>query len=156
MDFLCEFIRIPSLAGREQTAMEFLLETFRPVGDRVEEIPFPADFHKDLEYSFPIPDLRYGGRFNSRIELEGGEDGRSILFNTHADVVPPRRDQIRAFDPYLESSTVYGRGACDAKGQVATLNLLLRLIQWMGARPAGKLIIHLVVEEENGETERWA
>jgi acetylornithine deacetylase len=56
-------------------------------------------------------------------------------------------------DPYAgrkENGIVYGRGACDAKGQVATIFLTLKVLEALEVQLAGNVITHLVVEEENG------
>jgi acetylornithine deacetylase len=45
---------------------------------------------------------------------------------------------------------IHGRGACDAKGQVATIYLVLAALRELDAKLAGDVIAHLVVEEENG------
>jgi acetylornithine deacetylase len=50
----------------------------------------------------------------------------------------------------VEDGVIYGRGACDAKGQIATLWLLLAALGEAGVTPPGELIAHLVVEEEVG------
>ncbi|UCE07172.1 MAG: M20/M25/M40 family metallo-hydrolase, partial [bacterium] len=71
----------------------------------------------------------------------------SILFNTHADVVPAPKSQ---FEPIVKNEVIYGRGACDAKGQIATLFLLFCFLKKSGFRFKGDIIIHIVIEEENG------
>jgi acetylornithine deacetylase len=56
-------------------------------------------------------------------------------------------------DPWsgrIENGAVHGRGACDAKGQAATLYLVLRALDDLGVRPRGDVLAHLVVEEEMG------
>ena len=42
-----------------------------------------------------------------------------IVFVTHLDVVPPSRDG--QFEPVVKDGFVYGRGACDTKGNVAVI-----------------------------------
>jgi acetylornithine deacetylase len=45
---------------------------------------------------------------------------------------------------------VFGRGACDAKGQVATIYLVIAALRSLGLKLKGSLLGHLVVEEEIG------
>ena len=45
---------------------------------------------------------------------------------------------------------VYGRGACDAKGQVATIYTALAAAKRLGLKLRGDVVAHLVVEEEVG------
>ncbi len=145
---LSDLIRFPSLAGNEGDAMEYLARTFRPFADQVEKVAFPPDFTDDEEYSFPQPGLSYQGRHNLKITIEG-QEGPGIIFNTHCDVVPPARDQPNPFTPRIEGPLVFGRGACDAKGQIATLYLLARVLRRM-KRPRPTVVLHIVVEEEVG------
>jgi acetylornithine deacetylase len=50
----------------------------------------------------------------------------------------------------VDAGVVRGRGACDAKGQAATLFLALLALRRMGVRLEGDVLAHLVVEEEVG------
>jgi acetylornithine deacetylase len=65
-------------------------------------------------------------------------------------VVPPSQGQERPFEPRVEDGVVRGRGACDAKGQAATLFTVLGAMRRLGMKPRGDVIAHLVVEEEVG------
>jgi acetylornithine deacetylase len=147
--FLCDLIRRPSLPGNETEAMEYLADRFSAVGE-VERVPLSDSLRQDEDYADPIPDIRYGGRFNLRLRAPGTGGGKSLLFNTHADVVPPSHGQERPFDPRVESGVVRGRGACDAKGQVAALFTALLALKRLGCGLRGDVLAHLVVEEEVG------
>ena len=105
---------------------------------------------EDEDYSSPVPGIDYEGRSNVRVEVAGSGGGRSLLLNSHLDVVPASPTQKRPFDPRVKSNRVYGRGACDAKGQVATIYTALLAAKRLGLNLRGHLITHLVVEEEVG------
>jgi len=147
IDFLKNLISIPSLSGNEEKEIQFIYEAFQPLTDKIELVPLSDKIKSDPDYSTPILDLQYRGRHNIRAVMKGTEDGRTVLFNTHADIVPAQPSQ---FDPLVENGAIYGRGACDAKGQIATLYLLLCLLKQEKIRLRGDIIIHIVVEEENG------
>jgi acetylornithine deacetylase len=66
------------------------------------------------------------------------------------DTVPPSKGQDHPFTPRVVDGAVYGRGACDDKGQIAVIYLLLSIIKSAGIKPGGDIEVHLVVEEENG------
>ncbi|MCE5231365.1 M20/M25/M40 family metallo-hydrolase [bacterium] len=149
--FLMKMIRYPSVPGQEHEMMQFIEREIAPLADKVERIEFPADFNKDPEYSFPVEGINYAGRFNLRAVV--GDDSvksPALIFNAHTDVVPASENQPRAFDPVRENGIIYGRGACDDKGSVATLYLLLRILKRLPEKPKAKVVIHLVNEEENG------
>jgi acetylornithine deacetylase len=146
--FLCELMRFPSTPGQERDAMEYVAQRFAELS-AVERIPLSNSLREDEDYADPIPGLDYEGRFNVRARV-AGTGGRSLVFNTHVDVVPPSQGQDRPFDPRVAEGVVRGRGACDAKGQVATLFTALLAMKQMGRKPRGDVIAHLVVEEEVG------
>lgn len=149
-EFLCELIRYRSTSGREQEAVEYVAQRFEPVLDEVELVPIPGNIVDDPDYSNPIPDLKYAGHFNVRGVLKGVGGGRSLIVNTHADVVPASEGQASPFTPIVDAGRVYGRGACDAKGQIATLWHALNSMRQCKVALKGDLIVHIVVEEENG------
>ena len=147
--FLCDLIRFPSLPGKEQQAVEYAAPRFAEVGE-VERIPLSSALREDEDYSDPVPGIEYEGRSNLRVRVAGTGGGRSLLFNTHLDVVPASPGQDQAFDPRVSANCVHGRGACDAKGQVATLFTALLAMQRLGVKLNGDVLAHLVVEEEVG------
>jgi acetylornithine deacetylase len=147
--FLCDLIRFPSLPGSEQQAVEYAAPRFAEVGE-VERIPLSNALREDRDYSDPVPGIEYEGRSNLRVRVAGTGGGRSLLFNTHLDVVPASPGQDQAFDPRVSANCVHGRGACDAKGQVATLFTALLAMRRLGVKLKGDVLAHLVVEEEVG------
>lgn len=148
--FLAELIRLPSLPGQEQEAMLYCEREFRRLGVEVERVPLSDVLKKDPEYSDPVPDLIYDGRFNLRVTRKGTGRGRKLIINAHTDTVPPSEGQSDPFDPHVRNGVMFGRGACDDKGQVALFYLTLKALAALDLQLAGDLVGHLVVEEENG------
>lgn len=146
--FLCELIRFPSVPGHETEAMQYAARAFEPLAD-VDRIALNDALRDDPDYSDPIPDLRYEGRFNLRIRRPGAAGG-GLLLNTHLDVVPPSEGMASPWHPRTEQELVFGRGACDAKGQAAVMFLLFLTLHDLGLDLPRDLTAHLVVEEENG------
>jgi acetylornithine deacetylase len=147
--FLCDLIRFPSLPGQEQGAVDCAAARFAEVAE-VERVPLSNTLREDEDYSDPIGGIEYGGRSNLRLRVPGTGGGRSLLFNTHLDVVPASQGQIGAFEPRREGNKIFGRGACDAKGQAATIFNALLAAKRVGLKLRGDVIVHLVVEEEVG------
>lgn len=148
--FLADLIRIPSLPGQEQEAMHYCEREFAKLGVAVERVPLSNALKQDPDYSDPVPDIAYDGRFNLRIVRPGTGGGRKLIINAHADVVPPSEGQIDPFNPRVENGVMFGRGACDDKGQIALFYLTLTVLDAIGAQMPGDLVGHIVVEEENG------
>ena len=96
------------------------------------------------------------GRDNIVARLDGQmapeDDGQLILFEVHQDTVPVEGMKIEPFEPAVRQGRLYGRGACDVKGGMASmLAALARLAQ---ERPAGRptVVMACTVDEEHGFT----
>lgn len=150
VDLLCDLIRYPSTSGSEQGVIACIAEALAPWVDEVELVPITESIVHDPDYADPIQGLSYRDRHNVRAVVRGRGGGRSLLINTHADVVPPSGGQGTGFEPVVADGVVYGRGACDAKGQIAGLVRALSRLRADGTRLRGDLILHIVIEEENG------
>jgi acetylornithine deacetylase len=151
-DFLCDLIRIPSTRGNEGPVSRLVHDRLRDCCTRAELMPIPASFTQDPLYSWPMEGLSYDKTENLRLTLDGASTARarSLILNAHTDVVPPSKNQVDPFSPRVIDGIVHGRGACDDKGQIAVIYLLLRVLQRLGLRPLGTVTVDLVVEEENG------
>ena len=147
---LCEMIRFPSTSGKEHELMIFLEEKFRELNVKAERVAMSDSILNDPDYCDPVPDIKYDGRFNLRIGRKGYGNGRKLMFNAHTDVVPASEGMIHAWEPKVEDGSIYGRGACDDKGQVALFHLVMKVLDHLGIKLKGDIVGHLVNEEENG------
>ena len=150
LSLLSDLIGIPSTRGQEGPAVRLLQERMQGVVDASELVPVPDSIQEDPDYSFPLEDFRYADQPNLRLFTKGSGGGRSLIINTHIDVVPASPGQEDPFAARIEDGIVHGRGACDCKGQIATLHLALSAIQDLGIQLKGNLIGHIVIEEECG------
>ena len=148
-DFLCELIRFPSTHGEEGAVQEFARGGFADLGWEPEAIPFPEGLASDPEYTNTDEPKPYVGRPNLIVRIPGEGRGRSLILNSHTDVVPAK-DWPEAFAPRVEGDLVVGRGASDDKGNVAVLYLVAAALKELGVRLAGDLELQVVVEEEVG------
>ncbi len=130
--------------------MLFLQKALASRNVKVEPIPLSDALIHDPDYCTPVPDIKYDGRFNLRISRPGTGNGRKLLFNAHTDVVPASEGMTHAWNPVVEGDIIYGRGACDDKGQVALFYLAMKVLDEMGLKLKGDIVAHLVNEEENG------
>jgi acetylornithine deacetylase len=148
-DLLCQLIRVPSVRGGERPAMDLMRSALAPITDRCDLIPIAETIQDDPDFSWRSPDYTYSDRPNLCAALTS-DRGPTFFMNTHLDVVPPSVGQERAYDPRVEGGIVYGRGACDAKGQAATIFAVMRTLNKLGLRLPCTIEAHLVIEEENG------
>jgi acetylornithine deacetylase len=150
--FLSDLIRFPSIRGSEGPVNRFIHSTLSPYCDESVLMQIPESFKQHPLYSWPMEGLNYYDTQNLRMSLKGSspETAKSLILNAHSDVVPPSKNQERPFDPVVKEGILYGRGACDDKGQIAVLYLVIRILKKLGVRPRGNIWFDIVVEEENG------
>ena len=149
--FLCDLLRFESTPGQEHEAMLYAEKEFRKIpGVTVERVMMSNAIKNDPDYSTPVEGINYDGRFNLRVTRKGTGGGKKLLLNAHMDVVPASEGHIDAFNPQVKDGIVYGRGACDDKGHIATAYLLFKTLEAAGVKTAGDLVAHIVNEEENG------
>ena len=83
----------------------------------------------------------------------GSGSGRSVQFNSHIDHVSPGEHTLWQRPPFggvIEGDTLYGRGASDVKGALATQVYLVPVMHELGLRPSGDIYVVGVVLEEVG------
>ena len=148
-EFLCDLVRTPSLPGEESAVTDVVAGAFARVAE-VQRVEMTNTLRDDPDYSDPIPGIDYTRRSNLRVAVPGAGGGRTLLLNTHLDTVPPSQGQPDPYVPHERDGSIWGRGSCDAKGQVATVYLAMAAVAELGMTLPGDLIAHLVAEEEVG------
>lgn len=94
--------------------------------------------------------------FEGRPNLVGdkaGDEARSLILCGHIDVVPVGDSKHWTVEPFggeVKDGRIYGRGAVDMKGGVASCIAAARAIRKAGVTLDGRLSIHSVVDEEAG------
>ena len=84
--------------------------------------------------------------------LGAGEGGPVLHFNGHYDVVPPGQGwSLPPFEPTVRDGRVYGRGASDMKGGIASIIAAVKALVDSGWEPArGVLELSFTPDEETG------
>ncbi len=152
VNFLCDLIRIPSTRGLEGPVARLIYNKFLNIIDKAELMTIPESFTSDPEYCWPLENFQYNDSHNVRLIMNGTKhlESLSLLLNAHMDVVPPSDKQTHAFNPQIQGDTILGRGACDDKGQIAVIYMLITAMKKLNLNPRGNIIVDFVVEEENG------
>ncbi len=91
------------------------------------------------------------GRPNVWALHNGDRPGRTLLFEGHTDVVTEGRAADWEHPPFAAERVggrIYGRGACDTKGNVAAAVMAVRAIKRSGVSFPGRLILCLPADEE--------
>ncbi|MEA2654305.1 MAG: acetylornithine deacetylase [Chloroflexota bacterium] len=146
-------IRIPSVTGAEEAVAGWAADALRDLGIAVETV------RPDLTEHRGDPDWPGDEMARSSLPVvigrTGRSDGRRVILSGHLDVVPPGDPATWTVDPWggeVRDGQVYGRGACDMKGGVASILAAVRALRDAGemARLDGELIVAFVPSEEDG------
>lgn len=113
IDFLIQIMGVESTSGKENSVAEYIKDNFAPDGAELE-------IH-DIDNGFVNLYYKWG---NPR-----------IILCSHFDTVPPY------IPPRLEGDTIFGRGSCDAKGQIAVLAEVCKKLHENGETDFGLLML---------------
>lgn len=126
------------------------INTENPPGREVEAASFLAETMADFGIKSFVDRLD-GPRANAICILEGKGDGPTILFNSHLDTVPvgvKERWSVEPLSGCIKDGRLYGRGAADAKGSVASMAAALSVLSELRDELKGRIIFAAVADEE--------
>lgn len=136
LDFARDLIRCPSVTPEEGGALSYLQDKLERAGFSCHRLPFSQDGTPDVDNLY------------ARL----GTSEPHICFAGHTDVVPPGNvDQWRfePFNAHVEEGILFGRGAADMKGCIASfLSACLRIIQVHDGLPHGSISFLITGDEE--------
>ncbi|MHB9113335.1 MAG: M20 family metallopeptidase [Thermoleophilia bacterium] len=142
--------RNPGDPPREEAALQASLATRLAAGGAAVDLWEPESTPPDSR--FLPPNLDFSGRPQLAATFVGTAGGRSLMLNGHIDAVdvgdvslwtsPPIRPEIR-------EGRLYGRGAADMKGGIASCVFAAEMLSRLGIRLAGDLIVSTNTDEES-------
>jgi len=149
--FTQELVRHPSLRGREHTAQDFLYDALRARGYALDRWTIDPEEIRDHPGFSPV-EVDYANAINVvATHRPERETGRSLILNGHIDVVPEGPHDMWTSPPYeprRAGDWLYGRGSGDMKAGIAANVFALDALARLGYRPAGRVHLQSVVEEE--------
>jgi succinyl-diaminopimelate desuccinylase len=134
-----ELVRIPSVYRPEEEN-----------GDEARVARFVADYLERAGFSVRTEEVT-PGRPNVWAVWEGDRPGKTLLFEAHTDVVTEGSAEDWDHPPFgakRDGGRIYGRGACDTKGNLAAAVLAVRAVRDSGVTYPGSLILCHPVDEE--------
>ena len=149
-DFLFNLVGIRSYSNDELAACEYCYKRFSEIpGVKVEKI-YIDNTLKDhpLHCAGWVGELDYTGHYNIEITWPGTGAEKPFYMNAHIDTVYAFGDNL--FPPRLEGDILYGLGACDDKGSIASMYTVFRLLSHYRMELPFDVVGHVVVEEEIG------
>ncbi|GHB14589.1 M20 family metallopeptidase [Salinicola rhizosphaerae] len=125
------------------------IDTQNPGSPELPAIELLADALRQSGFAVDIDEF-LPGRANVTARLENGP-GPTLAFNTHVDVVPHGEGWTDSPLSLTErDGRLYGRGACDAKGQAAVMVEAMRRLAADRETWSGTLMGVFVADEEVG------
>ena len=134
-----ELVRIPSVYRPED-----------PEGNESEIAAFVAGYLRDAGFEVRTEEVA-PGRPNVWTVWKGDRPGKTLLFEAHTDVVTEGDADAWVHPPFAAERVdgrIYGRGACDTKGNLAAAVVAVRTIKDSGVPFPGRLILCHPVDEE--------
>ena len=113
VNFTLKIMAIDSTTGSEYKLVDYLVKNFKPRGATI-KIQNITKKQKNLFFKWGKP---------------------KIIFCTHLDTVAPY------IAPHKKSGIIYGRGACDAKGQIAAMYETCKQLYQEGQNNFGLLLL---------------
>lgn len=153
LEDLRALVAIPSITGSEEAAVAWAAAALQEAGLAVEVIRPDLPAHR-ADSDWPGEEMPRAS-LPTVIGRAGVPGGRRLVLSGHLDVVPPGDPATWTVDPWgatVEAGRLYGRGACDMKGGVASIIAAVRALGTAGdlASLRGELVVALVPSEEDG------
>ena len=152
INFIQTLVQCPSLANDEGPVQDIIQDKLKSLGLDTEKIIVKFDKLKDHP-AFCDDGFSPDSRVNILGQWCNDGDGRSLILNGHVDVVPTGPENLWNKSPwsgYIKNGRIYGRGSCDMKAGLSAGIFAVQILQSIGFKPHGNIIIQSVVGEESG------
>ena len=121
-----------------------------PEGNEERVARFLARYLEDEGFEMKVEEVAHG-RPNVWASWNGDSPGKTLLFEAHTDVVTEGSSEGWSHPPFRAERVgerIYGRGACDTKGNLAAAVMAVRAIRDSGVPFSGSLVLCHPVDEE--------
>jgi len=153
VDYACNIVSFPTLSGQEKEAQEYLKEELEKLQFDSTEMwePQISELKGHKAFITKRDDFQNSPNLVGTLKGQGG--GRSLIFNSHIDVVPEGDLSEWEFEPFhgiVDNGNIYGRGISDMKGTDAAFLGVIKAFKELGIEVKGDLMFQSVIEEETG------
>jgi succinyl-diaminopimelate desuccinylase len=144
-----ELVKIPTVNPPGECYEEManlLAKRLNEIGLEVDVINVPRDELRECGVELPRPIV-----VGFLKDMNKKRRSRRLVLNGHYDVVPPGSGwSVDPFQAVVKEGRVYGRGAADMKGAIASMIVALKAIKESQVTLKGGLCFTLVPDEEVG------
>lgn len=135
-ELLAELVRIPSINPRDGEG-----HGEGAIGEFVAGWLQEAGLEVSIQEVMP-------NRHNVIARLPGRDTGRTLLLEGHLDTVEVDGMTVEPYSGQVRNGRLLGRGACDAKGSLASFMLALRRLAKSAVQPNLDVVLAAVIDEE--------
>ncbi len=147
-----DLVRFASTRGAEHAIQDFVFREMRRRGLVMERFAMDEALISRHPGGAPFSPEHSEAPIVVGIHRPRHETGRSLILQSHVDVVPPGpHDMWRhpPFEPVIEGDWLFGRGSGDMKAGHAAMFAALDALARIGMQPAATVYVQSVVEEES-------
>lgn len=149
---LRKLVQEGSVRGQESSAQAVVIEKCRELGLSLDIWEIGGE-RLQKHPKFCCDRTNFVGNPNVVGILPGKGGGKSLILNSHIDVVPEGDIEKWEEDPFsgvIKNGKLFGRGSTDMKGGTAALLVALEAIRANQIKLKGDVIFESVIEEESG------
>ena len=142
--------------GLEKEGQDYMIRLFDAMGAETAVDPMKEEDIVRCSELYQEGNLGHNqkDRYNVYGRFKGREGGRSLMFNSHIDVMPAdEADEWTSppFQPEIRDGKMYGRGTADMKAGLAASVMAVQLLRDAGlSELPGDVVITSVCDEEGG------
>ncbi|MEI8145886.1 MAG: ArgE/DapE family deacylase [Alphaproteobacteria bacterium] len=147
-----DLVGFPSLRGEEQACQDFVFRQMRDRGWAMDRFAMDEAAISRHPGGSPFSPEHSKAPIVVGIHRPKNETGRSLILQSHVDVVPAGPLELWTsppFEPRIEGDWFYGRGGADMKAGHAAMFAVFDAMKRIGVQPAATVTVQSVVEEES-------
>lgn len=150
--FIQALVQSPSLANDEESVQKIIQSKLESLGLETKKVIVQFESIKNHP-AFCDDGFSPDSRVNVIGQWKNGDAAKSLILNGHVDVVPTGPETLWNESPWsgsVRDNRIYGRGSCDMKAGLASGIFAIQVLQAIGFKPKGNVMVQSVVGEESG------
>ena len=152
ISFIQALVQSPSLANDEKSVQKIIQNKLESLGLETKKVIVQFESIKNHP-AFCDDGFSPDSRVNVIGQWKNGDAAKSLILNGHVDVVPTGPETLWNESPWsgsVRDNRIYGRGSCDMKAGLASGIFAIQVLQAIGFKPKGNVMVQSVVGEESG------